>query len=266
MYRFSTLAGTLALSAVAACGCSNGAGPSSTNQLNFNLATRAAPAAINAAAGASFSLGTPETFTDGANTLVITQVQLVLREIELHRAGAVAECAGSASDDCAELEFGPVLVDVPLGTPGAARNFSVQIAPGSYDKVEFKIHKPSSSDDAGFVQTNPDFDGVSVRVIGTYNGADFTYTGDFEAEMEFEFNSALVANETGATDLTLFVNLDTWFRDQAGTLLDPTTANSGAPNAALVEQNVKSSLDTFEDDDHDGRDDHGGADDGPNHT
>jgi hypothetical protein len=266
MYRFSILAGSLALSAIAVGGCSNGAGPSSTNQLNFNLATQPAPAAINAAAGASFSLGTPETFTDGANTLVINQVQLVLREIELHRAGAVAECAGSSSDGCEELEFGPVLVDVPLGTPGAARNFSVQIAPGSYDKVEFKIHTPSSSDDAGFVQANPDFQGVSVRVTGTYNGAAFTYTGDFEAEMEFDLNPALVANETAATDLTLFVNLDQWFHDQTGTLLNPNTANSGQPNETLVEQNIQASMQTFEDEDHDGRDDHGGADDGANHT
>jgi hypothetical protein len=42
-------------------------------------------------------------------------------------------------------------------------------------------------------------------------------------------------------------------------LIDPTSANPGGANQGLVEQNIKSSLNAFEDEDHDGRDD------GPNH-
>lgn len=248
----------LAAFACAASACSDSGGPSNQGQLNFNLSTQTAPAAV---AGASFTLsGTPESFTDGTNILVINQVQLVLREIELHRAGAAADCGEGGSQDCQELEFGPVLLDLPLGTPGAARSFSVQIEPGSYDKVEFKVHKPSSSDDAGFVQANPDFNGISVKVTGTYNGSDFSYTSDLEREMEFGLNPALVANESAATELTVFVDLSRWFRDGAGALVDPGTAGAGQPNESLVEQNIKSSLDAFEDDDHDGRDD------GPDHT
>jgi hypothetical protein len=85
MRRLSIRAGSLALLAVVAGGCSD-AGPSALNQLSFNLATRPAPAA---AGGASYGIiGTPETFSDGTNSLVINKVELVLREIELHRAGA----------------------------------------------------------------------------------------------------------------------------------------------------------------------------------
>jgi len=260
--RNRTHPASLAVLALIAGACSD-AGPSNLSQVNFNVATHAAAAA---AAGASLAIvGTPETFTDGTNTLVLTAVELVMREIELHRAGATADCAVDTSDDCEELEFGPVLVDLPLGTAGAARTFSVQITPGSYDKVEFKLHKPTSSSDAGFVQAHPDLEGVSVRATGTYNGADFVYTGDLEAEMEFNLDPAIIAGETAATDLTLMVNLDGWFRDQAGALLDPATSNPGQPNQGLVEQNIKSSLEAFEDDDHDGRDDHGGADDGLTH-
>ena len=151
-----------------------------------------------AAAGSSLATsGTPESFTDGSNTLVINKVELVLREIELHRSGNTADCSSGTREGCEELEFGPVLVDVPLGTPGAARNFSVQLAPGTYDKVEFEIHKPSSSDDAGFLQANPGIEGASVRVSGTYNGANFTYTGDFNAEEEFELESTSRGQRSG---------------------------------------------------------------------
>jgi hypothetical protein len=257
MSRF-TLGRVLPLAALTltAGACGDSGGPSNQAQVSFNVATEAAPAA----AGGLFAvLGTPETFTDGTNTLVIDQVQLVLREIELHRASSTADCAGGTSDDCEELELGPLLVDVPLGTAGAARNFSVQLAPGTFDKVEFEMHKASSSDDASFVQAHPDLAGASVRVTGTYNGSNFVYTGEFDAEMEFELNPVLVANETGATDLTLFLDLDKWFRDAGSTLIDPATANSGQPNQGIVEQNIKSSLDAFEDENHDGRDD------GPSH-
>lgn len=252
---------SLALLALPFLACSDG-GPSNLSQLSFNLATRPAIAAAGASLGVA---STPETYTDGTNTLVVNKVELVMREIELRRADVASECTGGTSKSCEELEFGPVLVDLPLGSPGAARNFSVQIAPGSYDKVEFKLHRPSSSDDASFVQAHPDLENVSVRVTGTYNGSDFTYTGDFEAEEEFELNPPLTATETAATDLTVFVDLDRWFRDAGSTLIDPATANPGQSNAGLVEQNIKSSLEAFEDNDHDGRDDHGGTDDGPAH-
>jgi hypothetical protein len=222
--------------------------------LSFNLATQ--PTVAAATKGAALgSIGTPETFTDGTNTLVINQVELVLRKIELHRAGVSADCGAATADDCEELELGPILVDVPLGTPGAARSFGVQLAPGSYDKVEFEMHKASSSDDAGFVQAHPEMAGASVRVSGTFNGNDFVFTGEFDSEMEFELNPPLVANETSATDLTLFLDLDKWFRDSGSTLIDPASANSGQPNQGIVEQNIKSSLDAFEDENHDGKDD-----------
>ena len=251
MPRLIRRGATLAALALAAGGCSD-AGPNQS-QLSFNLATQ--PTVAAATKGAALgSIGTPETFTDGTNTLVINQVELVLREIELHRAGVAADCA-AGTEDCEELELGPILVDVPLGTAGAARSFSVQLAPGSYDKVEFEMHKASSSDDAGFVQAHPEMAGASVRVSGTFNGNDFVFTGEFDSEMEFELNPPLVANETSATDLTLFLDLDKWFRDSGGSLIDPASANSGQPNQGIVEQNIKSSLDAFEDENHDGRDD-----------
>ena len=252
MSRLMSRGVSLAALALVAGACSD-AGPNQS-QLSFNLATQ--PTVAAATNGAALgSIGTPETFTDGSNTLVINQVELVLREIELHKVGVTADCSAGVADDCEELELGPVLVDVPLGTPGAARDFSVQLAPGSYDKVEFEMHKASSSDDAAFVQAHPEIAGASVRVTGTFNGTDFVYTGEFDTEMEFQLNPALVANENSATDLTLFLDLDKWFRNSGGTLIDPGTANSGQPNQGLVEQNIKSSLDAFEDENHDGRDD-----------
>jgi hypothetical protein len=41
-----------------------------------------------------------------------------------------------------------------------------------------------------------------------------------------------------------------------GALVDPSSANLGGPNAGIVKNNIKSSIDAFEDDNRDGRDDH----------
>ena len=255
MPRLMSRATAVAALALVGGACSD-AGPSNMAQVSFNLATQPVPAAVKGVAFAD--VGTPETFTDGSNTLVINQVELVLREIELRRAGVTSECS-NVSDDCEKLEVGPVLLDVPIGTTGAARTFSVELAPGSYDKVEFELHKTSSSDDAGFIAAHPEIADASVRVTGTYNGVDFVYTGRFDSGQEFDLNPPLVANETGGTDLTLFLDLDKWFRDSSGALIDPATANAGQPNQGVVEQNIKSAVDAFEDENHDGRDD------GPNH-
>jgi hypothetical protein len=241
---------SLTLLALSAGACSDSGGPSNQGSLNFNLATRVAPIA---AAGASLAVvGTPETFTDGTNTLVIDRVQVVLREIELHRTGMTSDCVDGIDDDCEELEIGPLLVDLPLGTPGASRTFSVEIAAGSYDKMEFEIHKPSSSDDAAFIQANPGFQDVSIRVTGTYNGTEFTYLGDYNDELQFNLVPDLTVGGAAATELTLFADLNAWFRDQGGILLDPATASTGSPNESLVEENIKNSLESFEDDDLDG--------------
>jgi hypothetical protein len=248
----------LAATLVAACDAGS---PSTSAQVNFSTATQ--PAAADQS-------GSSETFSDGSNnTLVISRVQLVLREIELKRVEATTSCGDSGHDGCERLELGPVLLDLPLGAGGAAHSFTVPVAAGSYDEVEFEIHPPSDGDtpDAAFVQAHPELSGVSVRVDGTFNGVGFSYTSNLSAEEEIELSPPLTLAESGTADLTLMVDLDRWFRDGAGLLVDPSTANVGLANESLVESNIRATLHAFEDENHDGTDDHqGGADDPQPHA
>jgi hypothetical protein len=258
MLRKSVKVATLTACGIllAACGSDN----ESTTQpvVRLNLASRP----VGVAAARLASIAAPYTVTDGSgNTLTFESVQLVMREIELERAESSVACGDDdstegddGSDDCEELEFGPVLVDVPLGA-GPARALSVEVTPGLYEKLEFEIHKPESSGDAAFIAANPDFDGVSVRVIGTYNGTPFTYMSDLDVEQEQEFAPPLEVVDAQATELTLLVNIDNWFRTEGGVLLDPASANDGQPNEGQVKSNIETSLNAFEDDDQDGDDD-----------
>jgi hypothetical protein len=240
-----------AVGAVVLVACNDSTGASRDPQVRFNLATIAASGTAAASSASLAVASAPVTFTDGTgNTLIVEQVELVLRQIELERGGENA-CAVAGDDRCESLELGPILLDLPLGA-GAVGQFTVPTDTGSYGKVEFEIHKASSSDDAGFVAAHPEFVDRSIRVTGTYNGTPFTFWSDLDLEQEIELAPPLVVGEGGMADLTLFVNLDGWFRTSSGALIDPVTANKGQPNEGVVRQNIQDGMEAFEDGDRDG--------------
>ena len=256
------IASTLALAA-----CTEGTGSRGIAPVSLALSS-AAPAAAQADG--------PETFTDGTNTLVISSVEVVLRKVELKRADAdvAAGCAMSTSgitpsedgecEDNDELEAGPVLVDLPLG--GIERTFTADVPAGAFEALEFQIHKVSSDGDAAdqdFLKAHPDFAGISLRVKGTFNGADFTYTSALDVEQELKFEQPVVVEAGKPASVTITLDLDRWFRNAGGTLVDPATAAAGAENENLVRDNIVRSFHAFQDNDEDGMDDgHEGHHDG----
>lgn len=242
---------------IGACSDSAAPTPSGDTPLSFNLATRAVPVAAGTAA-----LAASESYTDGAgNVLVFDRVQLVLREVELENEAQEDACElAGGSDDCAEVEVGPFLVDLPLGA-GAARAVTADVPAGTYDEVKFKLREPDDdAEDAAFRAAHPEFTDVSVRAEGSYNGVPFVYVSRLEAELELDLAPPLAVDGSGTTDLTLMVDLAAWFGAPDGTLVNPATANQGGPNAELVVGNVDRAFDAFEDHDHDGSDDHGSDD------
>ncbi len=247
-------AGVMALAvSLAAC---DSAGPAASGAaVQLHVATRAAALAPSAG-GPQFS-GAPVEYTDGTNTLIIEKVEMVVREVELKRSEYPSQCDSTATEDqCEELESGPYLLDLPL-SGGATSVVTVDVMPGTYDEFEFKVHTPSSDpEDAAFLAAHPTFDGVSIRVTGTWNGAPFVYETDHGAEQELELNPPLVVTDAGTADFTLFVDIGTWFRAGDNSLIDPSSANNGGPNESTVETNIENSFQSFEDEDHDGHDDH----------
>jgi hypothetical protein len=203
-----------------------------------------------------------ETFGLGPDTLVVNSVELVLKHIEFKTQGDSTPCGEGehqnvGEEDCNELEIGPVLADLPLGG-GLARLFTVPVPAGTYNGLEFKIHKPGSdADDSTFVADHPDLRDVSIRVTGTFNHAAFTFTSHVTAKQEQEFTSPVVVSPSSGIDVTIMADLNGWFLDQAQTnLVDPATALPGGPNEVLVSQNIRRSFRAFRDQDHDGHEDH----------
>jgi hypothetical protein len=191
--------------------------------------------------------------TDGTNEIVFTSIELVLAEVELDRVEHDGTCPTDSSDDsCEKLEAGPILVSLPVD--GTVENVvTVDVTAGSYDEIEFEIDRPGDDTqaDADFVVANPDFEEISIRALGTYNGTAFEYAARVQAEQEIELSAPLDVTLDGAHGLTLSVDVAGWFVGGDGLLIDPATALDSA-NEEDIEDNIESSFAAYGDDDGDG--------------
>ena len=243
--------------------CSN----STTGNLSFSLTSRqaavpAASAPVGSAAGAPSvtAAGDSTVITLGNDSIIVRSAELVLRKVELKRSDVSSCDAVMGNGDCEDFETGATLVSLPLGATPAAAQVSVAAPPGSYDALEFEIHKPSSGDDAAFIAAHPDFANISIRVMGTYSQAgtrsDFTFTSEIDQSQESSFVPPLTVVEGQAANVTLRVDISGWFLSADKTaLVDPASANGGQPNQGVVANNIQASFKAFEDDNHDGLED-----------
>ncbi|MDH3225387.1 MAG: hypothetical protein OEO23_16825, partial [Gemmatimonadota bacterium] len=94
--------------------------------------------------------------TDGTSTLRVTRVTVVVRRMELKRQFQSGCSGGTVTPECQSLVLGPLLVDLPVDRETAAV-VSVDVSPGTYDEVDFEIHKPDDDTlgDQAFLLAHP---------------------------------------------------------------------------------------------------------------
>jgi hypothetical protein len=249
--RLSALAGFI-LIVVSACSNPTGANSKGVS-LSFASKIHPAPAVV----GANYvSLLTQNV---GSDVLVITKAQIVMAKIELATT-ATATCTADNSggnSECEELHANPSLVNLPTDpTAPVSTSLVTSVPAGTYSAFEAKIKAVLTGDPgaADFLAANPKFNGVSVHVEGTWNGTPFTYDGAASAELELTFATPIVVDSTGM-NITVNVDLSTWFVNGSGALVDPSTATAGGANESLVAGNIHKSFEAFEDNNKDGTDD-----------
>jgi hypothetical protein len=189
----------------------------------------------------------------GDDEIVLDQVGLVLRKVRLD-GPSTESCPedGEGDSGCGELEFGPVLFELPLEE--AAEGVLDGLVPvGSYTGLKFQLHRPTNAnEDADFVAEHPDYDDVSIRVAGTYNGTPFVFTSDLTDVETVPFGGPVEVETEGPLPLTLLVQVADWFASPDGGLVNPADANDGGPFESLVEQQIRESFRAFRDGDSDG--------------
>ncbi|TMB30873.1 MAG: hypothetical protein E6J61_11675 [Deltaproteobacteria bacterium] len=235
MNRISCL---LVLTLAAACG---GSGSS-----QVALSARAGTAASTAATAA----GQQSQPLDLGNGIILTHLRVVLSEVKLE--GTASTDAGTTGDEV-EFKTAPMLLDLAGASldNGTTQQITISdVKAGTYREIKFKIHKLSSSDpgvasDAALAAMASH----SIIVDGTIDGTAFTFTSAVDAQQQAEgtFNFG-----DGSHAMTLNLDASTWFGGTGASRLDPRVGG----NQSAIENNIQKSFKAFQDDDHNGREDH----------
>lgn len=195
------------------------------------------------------------TATHGSNTLVVDTVKMTLEDIDLERAEQSVDCSTTADAsqhaDCSDYFPGPYLVRLNLDG-GLSGPLTLEAQAGTYDTVSFDISVPDGGDPAqrAYLAANPDMQGVSIRIIGRYNGAPFSFALDLTGDQDIPIQPPLEVSGGLPGTLGIAVNFDvaSWFRRADGSLIDPRTicsADSGCADRSRVEQNIEASIESY---------------------
>lgn len=222
-----TLAATLA-----ACG-KEGTGAASVSAA---IALPAAPAGALSVAG---------------GRVEIDEIWMVIRDVKLEKNGQEEVAAGN----------GPFLLHVSgAGLDGGiTQEFVIEAPFGTYDELRFIVHKLEDGQSIGV----PELDGprASMALALTVRNEDDTtdqvlFTSEVNDAQRIPGRFVIEEGQT-PDNITLSIDPSGWFTAGDGSFLDP---RNGA-NREAIEENIRTSIDAFEDDDRDGHDD-----DGPGHT
>lgn len=197
-----------------------------------------------------------------AATVEVKTVQLVLAKIKLDRVHEEEECEDEDRDSCEQFRTGPLLVTLPLTADQKVAPLTARPPAGSYDKLEFKIHRPEGKDSLSraFFEANPDWPAsAAIRVMGTYTpvgGAarDFDLPLKLSTKIRQRFSPPLVVDETtdpASLSLTVEVDVKSWFADGRGGVIDPQELLSNPRLLSLLERNIRESFETRRDEDDD---------------
>jgi hypothetical protein len=75
---------------------------------------------------------------------------------------------------------------------------------------------------------------------------------------EVDLDTPLVVTDGTPVSVTVNVSVNDWFTNADGSLIDPSTVLANPSVLARVKARIRASFRAFEDDDHDGKEDHGG--------
>jgi hypothetical protein len=246
-------AALLMAAAASACGDSLVGDGARAVALSFRVASTSAPqlAAVSGAEGGpSLVAGSPMLIEGTNGTLTISEIRLIVAEVELEGEGDdfcdddgsddvdSPGSGGSFEDDCADFEAPPRFLDLPLdGEPVEA--FVGLVPPGVYDELEFEIEDlEDDEDDTEFaaeivvlreqiLAAFPDWPRkATALVVGSFESeadgvTEFRVYLEAEIEVEMELNPNLVVGDDGgvAADLTVDIRPDVWFTSADGSVL-----------------------------------------------
>ncbi len=145
----------------------------------------------------------------------LDSVKILLKTIQFH-----SEDDGDSLDFKTEPQILNLALDGSVNTLHAA-----DIPLGTYNKVSFRIHKPEDGEDPGdpdFMESTGGNERFCVVFKGTYEGTVFAFKSRRSTKQRVEIDPPLIIDEEGLeVNITLTVDVDSWFHDADGNSLNP---------------------------------------------
>lgn len=229
--------GAMAMGVIGIIGCSSAVdvGGNAPAQLSF---TTSSNTVSNAAAALA-------PITNGGHTLDLTHVTLTLARAELKRATTDGcredqgdeDHGGTATtmEDCPEVRIDTTSVDLPLAG-GLVTLPANAIPAGTFRELELRVS--------------------TVRLQGTFDTKPFDVTLPINTRGEIQFTTPLVVTEGTPTAITVNVPVNTWLVNSDGSLVDPSAIATNSSLLGTIRSRIAASFRAFEDENHDGNDDH----------
>jgi hypothetical protein len=196
-----------------------------------------------------------------ANGITLERVRVLVRMMKLQREGqhdTTSDTTGgapeSAGDDGEiELKAGPFLVDLSgaaLEGGQVVKFTQLTVEPGMYDELEFKVAKISADEVGGKAElAEMQQNQATVIIDGKIDGQPFRFLSGLEVEQKRGIRFELSGDDG---NVTLSLDPRGWFTNSGGSRLDPRQSDA----RSALETNIKRSIDAFDDEDHDGGEDH----------
>lgn len=191
----------------------------------------------------SFSYMAKSDTVDHVGILVLDTVKLLLKDIKLNV---------SSSSDSTNFKTGPYVIYLDLMSSLVTTVGSAYIPPGTYDKVQFEVHKLNTNEVVPDPEFNDGNNTYSVIAKGSYNGIRFVFKSDQSAKQKLNFPNSLIVTTT-MSNITLSVQPYIWFIDTNTSLyLDPNDPNNHNTIDNNIKDNIKANFKAFKDDDKNG--------------
>jgi len=171
--------------------------------------------------------------TGAGDTLTLTSVKVLVKHLELE----TDIDDNDELEDSLEFESKPFVIEFNADT----QNYTIEKrlpVNGTYDEVEVEIEGLDEDDapiDTIFGQGNQEY---SIVARGTYNGEEFLFHTDIEAELELELNPPIKIDGENPVNVDLHVTVADWFVNAAGEPIDPNQIQ----NISLIKQNIRNSF------------------------
>ena len=193
------------------------------------------------------------------DSIRISRARFVLLNVELKHATDSLRSEG----DSVDFNPAPIVMDINLLL--GVTTLAVTDAPlGTYNRVDMEIDKVDSAEvnslplaeRAKFKDFLTAGGSYSIIIEGKVyvSGRDtsFAFRSRIDVEMRFPLSPPLVISETKPSiNVTILVSSGRWFKSASGAFLDP----RDPANEATISENLRVSLQPFEDDDKDGNPD-----------